>query len=142
MPPPRAAGEADSPLAPVYPVNEPGLAIVLYDGVIGGLTGTGVPGVVEWSCVPAPNLAWKIKHGARTGMPGGEVTLLLNRPEGDVQLPGVWRDSGERWSNGAEIGKADAPLRGRADRWPIRVVSPGGLATGRGSMTGGSCYVR
>jgi hypothetical protein len=65
MPPPRAAGEADSPLAPVYPFNEPGLAIVLYDGVIGGLTGTGVPGVVEWSCVPAPNLAWKIKHGAR-----------------------------------------------------------------------------
>src|SRR5580704_14395857 len=29
MPPPRAAGEADSPLAPVYPFNEPGLAIVL-----------------------------------------------------------------------------------------------------------------
>jgi hypothetical protein len=50
-------------------------------------------------------------------MPGGEVTLLLNRPEGDVQLPGVWRDSGEGWSNGAEIGKADAPLKRIVAHW-------------------------
>jgi hypothetical protein len=117
MPPPHPVGETGSPLAPVYPFNEPGQAIVLYDGVIGGLAGTGVPGVVELSCALAPNLAWKIKPGEGTGMAGSEVTLLLNRPEGDVQLPGVWRDSGEGWSNGAEIGKADAPLKRIIAHW-------------------------
>src|SRR5215813_4758253 len=117
MPTPHPVGETDSPLAPVYPFNGLGQAIVLYDGVIGGLAGTGVPGVVELSCALAPNLAWKIKPGAGTGMAGSEVTLLLNRPEGDVQLPGVWRDSRDGWSNGAEIGKADAPLKRIIAHW-------------------------
>jgi hypothetical protein len=90
---------------------------VLYDGLVGGLAGIGVPGVVELSCVPAPNLIWKIKPGARTGIPGGEVTLLLSRPDGDVELPGMWRDSDEGWSNGAEIGNADAPLKRIIAHW-------------------------
>jgi hypothetical protein len=89
----------------------------LYDGLIGGLTGTGVPGLVELSCVPVPNLTWKINRDAGRGIPGREVALILNRPDGDVQLPGVWRESDEGWSNGAEVGKADAPLKRIIAHW-------------------------
>jgi len=63
------------------------------------------------------NLAWRIKDGSDTGIPGDEVTLLLRRPDGDVQLPGWRRESDEGWSNGAEIGKADAPLKRIVAHW-------------------------
>jgi hypothetical protein len=90
---------------------------VLHDGPIGGPTTNYVPGVVELSCVPELNLAWRIEQGADTWIPTGEVTLLLRRPDGDVRLPGAWRDSDEGWSNGAEIGKADAPLKRLVAHW-------------------------
>ncbi len=112
-----SASRADPPLSPVYPFNDPGQSIVLHDGPIGGLATTDVPGVVELSCVPVLNLAWRIKDGSDTGIPGDEVTLLLRRPDGDVQLPGWRRESDEGWSNGAEIGKADAPLKRIVAHW-------------------------
>src|SRR6266516_2754856 len=117
MPPQPSAGRVEPSLSPVYPFNEPGQSIVLHDGPIGGLATNDVPGVVELSCVPVPNLAWKIKHGSRAGIPAGEVTLLLRRPDGDMRLPGECRESGEGWSNGAEIGKADAPLKRIIAHW-------------------------
>jgi len=101
----------------VYPFNDPGQSIVLHDGPIGGLGSIDVPGVVELSCVPVLNLAWSIRHGAGTWNPGGEVTLLLGRPGGSVHLSGTWRESGEGWSNGAEIGRADAPLKRIVAHW-------------------------
>lgn len=59
----------------------------------------------------------RIKHGSDTWIPPGEVTLLLRRPDGDVRLPGVGRGGGEGWSNGAEIGKADVPLKRIVVHW-------------------------
>jgi hypothetical protein len=117
MPRQPSASRANPPLSPVYPFNEPGQSIVLHDGPIAGLARNDVPGVVELSCVPVPNLAWRINHGSRAGIPAGEVTLLLRRPDGDVRLPGECRESGEGWSNGAEIGKADAPLKRIVAHW-------------------------
>ena len=112
-----SASGADPPLSPAYPFNDPGQSIVLHDGPIGGLAKTDVHGVVELSCVPVLNLAWRIRPGSGTGNVGDEVTLLLRRPGGDVHLPGVRRESAEGWSNGAEIGKADAPLKRIVAHW-------------------------
>ena len=101
----------------MYPFNDPGQSIMLYDGPVGGLATNDVPGVIELSCVPELNLAWRIKRGSDTWIPTGEVTLVLRRPDGGVRLPGAWRDSGEGWSNGAEMGKADAPLKRVVAHW-------------------------
>jgi hypothetical protein len=116
-PTPSSTSRADPPLSPAYPFNDPGPSIVLHDGPISGPTTNDVPGIVELSCVPELNLAWRITQGADTWIPTGEVTLLLRRPDGDVRLPGAWRGSGEGWSNGAEIGKADAPLKRLVAHW-------------------------
>jgi hypothetical protein len=101
----------------VYPFNDPGRPIVLYEGPIGGLATNYIPGVLELSCAPKLSLDWKIKHGSDMSNPGGAVTLLLSRPDGEVRLPGVWRNSDEGWSNGAEIGTADAPLKRIVAHW-------------------------
>src|SRR6266511_453589 len=41
------ASDAASPLTPVYPFNEPGQPIVLYEGPVGGPATNDAPGVVE-----------------------------------------------------------------------------------------------
>ena len=112
-----SADIANPPLSPVYPFNDPGQSILLHDGPIGGPTTNYLPGIVELSCVPELNLAWRITQGADTWTPTGDVTLLLRRPDGDVRLPAAWRKSGEGWSNGAEIGEADAPLKRIVAHW-------------------------
>ena len=123
-----SASRADPPLCPVYPFNDPGQSIVLHDGLIGGLATNDVPGVVELSCIPELNLAWGIKHGSDTWIPTGEVTLLLRGPDGDVRLPGARRDSGEGWSNGAEIARFVAGERAQYGALVRR--SPRSTATG------------
>jgi len=55
-PTPSSAGRADPVLVPVYPFNDPGQSIVLYDGLIGGVRTNDFPGVVELSCVPKLSL--------------------------------------------------------------------------------------
>ena len=42
--------DAPGPLSPLYPYNEPGQPVVLYEGAIGGLASGDVTGSVELSC--------------------------------------------------------------------------------------------
>jgi hypothetical protein len=106
-----------SPLPAVYPFNEPGQAIVLHDGPVRGLAPHDPPGVVELSCVPDPRVVWRIEDRSIVGVPGDPVTLVLRRPHGDAPVNGVWRSRHDGWSNGAVIGKADAPLKRVVAHW-------------------------
>jgi hypothetical protein len=109
--------EAVSPISPVYPFNEPGQSIVLHDGPVGGLAARATRGVVELSCVPDPRVVWRIENDSVVGVPGDLVTLVLRRPDGDARVTGVWRSRHDGWSNGALIGKADAPLKRVITHW-------------------------
>jgi hypothetical protein len=109
--------KAVSPLAPVYPFNEPGQPIVLHDGLVGGLAPDDAPGVVELSCVPNLNIVWRIGENSVLGGSSDSVTLVLRRPDGDAPVPSVWRGIDDGWSNGAAIGKADAPLKRIVTHW-------------------------
>src|SRR6266508_368990 len=111
-------GQAVPAIAPVYPFNEPGQPVVLYDGPIGALAAHDAPGVVELSCLPDLNVVWRIEASSMpVGAPGDSVTLVLRRPSGDARVPGVWRERTDGWSNGAAIGKADVPLTRIVTHW-------------------------
>jgi len=120
--------DPSSPLTPVYPFNEPNQSISLYDGPIGGLEAADVPGVVQLSCTPSPSLDWSVRPAKTPGFASGsEVTLLLRRSDGDMQVPGWVRGidiewpngalSGGGWSNGAVFGGDDAPLNRIIVHW-------------------------
>lgn len=110
-------GAAESPLVPVYPFNEPGEPVLLYDGPIGGLAATDVSGIVELSCVPRPSLDWSIRPNASPAYANrSEVTLLLRRSDGDMRMPGLVRGNEGGWSNGAVFG-IDAPLERIIAHW-------------------------
>ena len=112
------ASEAASPHSPVYPFNEPGQPIVLYEGPVGGPATNDAPGVVELSCVPELNVAWRVEGGSVTEIPDDRaVTLLLRRRSGDAQVPGIAREANDGWSNGAVVGTADAPLKRIVAHW-------------------------
>jgi hypothetical protein len=116
-----------SPLMPVYPFNKPNQPISLYAGHIGGLGPADVPGTVELSCTPTPSLDWTVRPGATPPASGSQVTLLLRRPDGDMQVPGWVRGtdieqpdgtlSSDGWSNGAVFGRGDAPLNRIIVHW-------------------------
>ncbi|MFD3930030.1 hypothetical protein [Streptomyces sp. NPDC058614] len=102
---------ASQPLTPVYPYNEPGQAVLLHDGPIGGLGAVDVPGRVELTCSNGFNLAWEVDGGATPGFSNrDEVPLTLRRPVGDVVMPGVPRNVAGGWSNEAVFGRPEAPL--------------------------------
>jgi hypothetical protein len=107
---------AVSTLSPVYPFNEPGQPIVLYDGALGGLAAHDAPGVVELSCIPDLTVVWRIEGRSVVGA-GDPVTLVLRRPGGDARVSGTRRGIDDGWSNGAAIGNADAPLKRIVAHW-------------------------
>jgi hypothetical protein len=104
-------------ISPVYPFNEPGEPIVLYDGPVGELGPHDVPGVVELSCTPDLGVVWRIEDDPKVGVPSDSVTLLLRRPNGDARLSGTWRGVVDGWSNGAVIGNTDARLQRIVAHW-------------------------
>jgi hypothetical protein len=101
----------------VYPFNEPGQPIVLHDGPVGGLAPHDAPGVVELSRIPDPRIIWRIEHPSVVGVPGDPAAFVLRRPDGDAPVTGVWRSRHDGWSNGAVIGKTDAPLKRVVTHW-------------------------
>jgi hypothetical protein len=114
---PPPASDAVSPLPAAYAFNEAGQPIVLHDGPVGGLAPHEVPAVVELSFLPDPRVIWRIEDDSVVGVPGDPVTLGLRRPDGDALVTGVWRSRHDGWSNGAVIGKADAPLTRVVAHW-------------------------
>ncbi|MFC9429925.1 hypothetical protein [Streptomyces sp. NPDC056987] len=109
---------AGHPLAPIYPYNEPSQAVLLYDGLIGGLGATDVPGRVELIYSNGFNFEWKVGDGASPGFANrDEVALTLHRPIGDMIMPGVPRNIDGEWSNGASFGDSGAPLTRLVVHW-------------------------
>ena len=108
--------DAPGPLSPLYPFNEPGQPVLLYEGAIGGLAIGDVTGSVELACMPRPGIEWHVEQGAPPQFANqAAVTLALRHQDGDILLPGVLRGIGGGWSNGAVAGQADERL--------IRVVA-------------------
>ena len=106
------------PLSPLYPFNEPGQPVVLYEGAIGGLASGDVTGSVELSCAPRPGIEWHVEPGAPPQFANQPaVTLALRRRDGDVLLPGVPRGTGGGWSNGTVAGRADVPMYRIVAHW-------------------------
>ncbi len=78
--------------------------------------------------MPSPSLEWNIRPVTRPEFANRlEVTLVLRRPDGDMQVPGWVRGldiqgpdgalSGGGWSNGAVFGRSDAPLNRIIVHW-------------------------
>lgn len=114
----------ETPLAPIYPYNEPGQSILLFEGLVGGLSATDVPGSVELVCTPRPRIEWTAQLGELTkAQPtsGSQVELLLHRSQGDECLPARVREfnfeNSVGWSNGATLGKTDEPLERIIAHW-------------------------
>jgi hypothetical protein len=102
----------------VYPFNEPGQPVVLYEGPIGGLASADVAGTVELSCVPRPGLEWRADTAATSHLASGPaVTLTLRRAAGDAELPCAVRGPGGGWSNGTVIGSPATPLARIVTHW-------------------------
>jgi hypothetical protein len=106
------ATSAERPLKPIYPFNEPGQPIQLYRGDIGGLAANDVAGNVELRWTPDPTVAWTVDPGAPPQFANrqDEIPLVLRRPQGDAELPAYAQSPGGGWSNGATIGRDEAPL--------------------------------
>ncbi|MGO8957372.1 MAG: hypothetical protein ACLQFR_08405 [Streptosporangiaceae bacterium] len=110
--------DAPDPLLPLYPFNEPGQPVVLYEGAIRGLASVDVTGSVELSCTPRPGIEWHVEPEAPPQFANQPaVTLALRRWDGDVLLPGVPRGIGGGWSNGTVAGRADVPLNRIVAHW-------------------------
>jgi hypothetical protein len=117
---PDLAGlDAAKPLSPLYPFNEPGQPIVLYDRQIGGLAATDVAGVVKMSCARRPSLEWSVGPETPPQFANrSAVTLLLrHQVAGDASMPAHVRGIDGGWSNGAAIGRSDAPLQRVVAHW-------------------------
>ncbi|HKR51541.1 MAG TPA: hypothetical protein VJT72_18560 [Pseudonocardiaceae bacterium] len=109
---------ASPPLTPVYPYNDPGQAVLLHDGPIGGLGTTDVPGRVELTCSNGFNFEWKVGDGASPFFANrDEVSLTLRRSTGDMTMLGVPRNIDGGWSNGAVFGDSKAPLTRILAHW-------------------------
>jgi hypothetical protein len=116
--PEPAPTDTSTPLRPVYRFNEPGQAVVLHHGLIGGLADSDVAGTVELSCTPRPSIQWRTEPWAfPQNRIGTEVTLLLRRPNGDAQFPVYVHELGGGWSNGAVIGGSEIPLSRVVAHW-------------------------
>jgi hypothetical protein len=110
--------ESSSTVAPIYPFNEPGHSVVLYDGPIGGVLDRDLPGRLELGSVPNPQLDWSIQRGPTDWVSGGgAVTLLLRRPDGELAVPAAYRNSDGGWTNGLTVGDPEAPLARVVAHW-------------------------
>ncbi|MGW8555238.1 hypothetical protein [Streptomyces tubercidicus] len=109
---------AGQPLAPVYPYNEPSQPVRLYDGPIGGLAATDVPGRVELACSNGLSFEWEIDDRASPDFANrDEVPLTLRRSMGDMTMTGVPRNIDGGWSNGASFGNPKSPLTRVVVHW-------------------------
>lgn len=125
--------DAQQPLAPRYPFNQPGVPITLYEGQIGGLPGTDVQGRIELSCAPRPSIDWTVHadHWAGPFANLRQADLLLHMPYGDAQLPAAPRGPDGGWSNGTALGNPNAELTRLTGHWfnlpnlyaPIRLTT-------------------
>jgi hypothetical protein len=126
--------DAVTSLAPVYPFNEPGQPILLYEGPIGGLADMDVTGSVVMTCTPEPIVEWTVDPGTAPHFANRRTaTILLQRPGGQMQLPSSVRGVEGGWSNEATFGRADVPLKRLVAHWfnlphlngPIKLTSIG-----------------
>ena len=124
--------DAVTPLSPVYPFNEPGEPILLYEGPIGGLATSDVTGSVLMACAPGPILEWTVDSDAPPAFANrSSATLMLRRPAGEMRLPCFVRGIDGGWSNGATFGRPGASLQRIVAHWfnlpnlngPIKLTS-------------------
>jgi hypothetical protein len=107
--------KAETPLSPVYPFNEPGKPITLYDGPAAGAAGTDVRGVVQYDCSPKPGISWWL-HTEDYDPTYAESTELSLLDLG-IELPVSARDAVSGWSNGTSYGDPTAPLDRVVAHW-------------------------
>lgn len=109
---------AGAPLSPVYPFNDPGEPVKLYQGLLGGAVGSDVPGEVELVCAPRPSLEWCVESVYIPAVRNMTVSsLVLQHRPGVAEIPvHVWDGNGG-WSNGATLGRADASLQRITAHW-------------------------
>ncbi|MFG2593040.1 hypothetical protein [Streptomyces sp. NPDC048438] len=106
---------AEAPLSPVYPFNEPGEPITLYEGPVTGPAGTEVPGVVQYDCSPKPGISWRLQTEDYDLASTDQVGLsLLDR---GFELPVLARDAVSGWCNGVSYGDPTAPLDRVVAHW-------------------------
>ena len=105
------SGQSQPPLTPVYPFNSPGQPVILYRGPIGGMAAADRSGVVELSFEQGFGIKWAIDADEEPDpLNFLGSTLILHRPDGDMQLCGIQRNSNDGSSNGATFGDANAPF--------------------------------
>lgn len=106
---------AETPLAPMYPFNEPGKPITLYDGPTAGPAGTDARGVVQYDCSPKPGISWWL-HSEDYDPTYAESTELSLLDLG-IELPVSSRGAMSGWSNGTSYGDPTAPIDRVVAHW-------------------------
>jgi hypothetical protein len=82
------AERSDEPLTPIYPFNQPGDAIELYSGPIGGICDSALQGTVRLVPFPSPDLRWRVdtsdvKGYSTMNRPGDRFDLTAGKMAGN-----------------------------------------------------------
>lgn len=119
-----AASSGRAPIKPIYPFNQPGESLCLYEGMIGGLGESDVQGKVELSLGSGPRIEWSAESDVPLRMPlDDSFSLILHKEYGDARLPVYLRSGGwmhqkiEGGSNGASFGDESALLKRMVVHW-------------------------
>ncbi|QQC92633.1 hypothetical protein [Streptomyces alfalfae] len=107
--------DADLPLSPVYPFNDPGVPITLYEGPVGGAGELKVPGVVQYDCSPKPGISWRLRTEEHDPFRVDTDTLRLS--DRGIELPVFSTSAVSGWSNGTSFGDPTAALSRVVAHW-------------------------
>ncbi|GIF47626.1 hypothetical protein DFJ67_7097 [Asanoa ferruginea] len=124
--------EDREPMRPVYPFNEPGSSIALYEGPIVGVAPGPRVGRIELSCRPNNGLRWHIRpEGSDGRVDPRPASLMVQRRGGDWTVEAHRRNLSEGWINMARFSLPDARLRRVIAHWMNlpKISGPIGLTT-------------
>jgi hypothetical protein len=108
----------EAQLQPVYPFNDPGGPIVVYDGPVGGVAACKRRGSVELAFNGKPSVRWSIELDPDDfSMSTGSVDLVLRRGERDSTVTAHRNTPDSGWFNRAEFVTPDPQLQRVVVHW-------------------------
>lgn len=111
--PDDADDQAEAPLAPAYPFNAPGQAVLLYSGPLGSSSEHEVTGTVSLRCASGLNVTWQLDEGQMKpsellDFENRTISLHLPYAGGEQVITGWGTTHGQL--DGTTLGSETAPL--------------------------------
>ncbi|GIJ49375.1 hypothetical protein Val02_62610 [Virgisporangium aliadipatigenens] len=108
----------DPQLRPVYPFDESGSSIIIYDGNVGGVAAHEQRGSVELSLNGKPSLRWSVEPDPDNfSVSMDDVELGLRRGSRDWMVSAYRTTPDSGWFNRAELATPDAQLQRVIVHW-------------------------